>query len=52
MLEVYARRAQTTYGFDRTRSAIARELTGQKRAAALAEWLVGIRARAQVVTSP
>jgi parvulin-like peptidyl-prolyl isomerase len=52
VLKVYGRRAQTTYDFDRTRSAIVRELTGQKRATALEEWLVGIRARAQVVTSP
>jgi foldase protein PrsA len=52
VLKVYERRAQTTYTFAHMRGDIVRELTRQKRATALEKWLVGARARAQVVTSP
>ena len=50
VLKVYRPPGADDLRFDRTRGAIARELTGQARAAALAEWLAVVRARAQVVS--
>lgn len=52
VLKLYDRRPQTTYSFAKMRDDIARELTREKRAAALERWAAKARAKAQIDTTP